>query len=85
MSVEEYRTRAEVAWIRIRSKLRVGLRAAGLLLVLLAIFNVFGPVVAEVAPVAPYRAPLTDLASLRSPLYADLIVLTIGLVVAWWG
>jgi hypothetical protein len=80
-------TTAEVAWIRTRSKLRTLLRAVGIGLVLLAAFNLYGATVTTHTPFAPYRSVFVSTLQLAEPFgvyVADLLVLGIGLVVAWF-
>jgi len=85
--MDDWRIDAEIAWVRIRGWLHVSLRVIGLGLVCLAIWNLLGPAVSEYGAIAPYREPISVGLGLTqgSRYVADLLVLGIGLVVAWWG
>jgi hypothetical protein len=87
MDTQRLAIHAEVAWIRARGWLRVGLRLAGLALVFLALFNMAGPLFSTHSAIAPYRVPIASALSLTAgAVYiTDLIVLGVGLAVAWWG
>jgi len=87
MNVDRLAVTGEVAWIRARGWLRVGVRLIGLALVFLALFNLVGPAFTSHTAVAPYRAPIVSTLSLNasSAFITDLLVLGVGLVMAWWG
>ena len=87
MDAERFAVTAEVAWIRVRGWLRVGLRLLGLGLVFLALFNLAGPLLSTHSAFAPYRDPLVSVLSLEAgaAFVADVLLLGVGLIVAWWG
>jgi len=78
---------AEVAWIRTRGWLHLGVQLLGLALVFLAVFNLAAPAFTSFGAVAPYRAPIVSTLqlSMSGVFIADLAVLGVGLVLAWWG
>jgi len=77
----------EVVGLRTRGYLHLAIQAAGIALVLLAIHNAIGWALLGTEPLAPYRPPVTALLS-NAPAaasLADLVVLGVGLVLAYWG
>lgn len=87
MDFDRARTEIEIAWIRVRAHAHTGLRLVGVALVLLAVFNMYGVYLTEHTAFAPYRPFITDALGIDflTAYVADLLVLGVGLVFAWWG
>lgn len=87
MDFDRARTGIEIAWIRVRAHAHTGLRVVGIALVLLAVFNMYGVAFTDHTAFAPYRPFVTDALELGflTAYVADLLVLGVGLILAWWG
>lgn len=59
MDVERLKVNLEVVWLRLSGLVKTGIRACGLLIVLLGVFNGFGPLFGlEALAVYPRTTPL---------------------------
>jgi hypothetical protein len=87
MDSDAVRVRAESWSRRLRAKMHNVGKLAGLALVVLALFNILGPRFTDLEAIAPYRPVFATLLipPITDALVADLVVLAVGLVVAWWG
>lgn len=85
MSWQSVRIRAEVAWIRARSTLRVLVRLAAIGIVLLAATNLFAAPVLGYEAVAPYRLDIPIFFDTGSSIFLmDAVAILGGSAVAWF-
>lgn len=85
MDVNRAAVAAEPYYIRVRSWLRLLVGALGLGLLLLGIYNMFAPLLFDVAAVRFYEQGWL-VAFDRGTFYAeDIAVMAIGAVLAWWA
>lgn len=87
IDVESAKISGEVAWIRLRTRIRLMISLIGIGLVLVAVFNMYAPAYTDFAAVAPYREPVLSMTGLRdgATYIADLLVLGIGLILGWFA
>lgn len=83
MDLERLRLSAHVTWVRTRSLGRTLIRAAAIGVVLLGMFNMFGPAAVGVEAVRPYPTirPLATETGLI--FFGDVVAIGGGAIVAW--
>ena len=85
MDVERLKVTVEVFWLRLSGFVRTGIRAAGVVLVLLAVFNAFAPYVgAGAIAVYPRTSPVIVGDGKGVLFVEDVAAFTVGAVTAYF-
>jgi len=85
MDVERLKVNLEVLWLRVGGFVRTGIRAAGVVLVLLAVFNAFAPYVGTEAIALYTRTHPVIVGDGKGVLFVeDVAAFTVGAVTAYF-
>lgn len=75
----------ETGWIRIRTFARTAVRIAGLGILFLGIYNMFGAAMLDMPAVAPYRYwGLVRVGEASAYYIGDAVVMALGAAIAWF-